>query len=165
SSRQRELGLEAGYLQQILQESSLDPDMLTLEITESLLLRDTEEAITWLSSFKTLGDNLSIDDFGTGYSSLSYLKRFPVDILKIDRSFVSDLPANTGDVKLVKTIVAMAESLNLGLIAEGVETKAQAEFLVQNGCSNLQGFYYARPMSAADMTAWLQRDMRSTGTT
>ncbi|MCG7979310.1 MAG: EAL domain-containing protein [Candidatus Thiodiazotropha endolucinida] len=165
SSRQRELGLEAGYLQQILQESNLDPDMLSLEITESLLLRDTEEAITWLSSFKTLGVNLSIDDFGTGYSSLSYLKRFPVDILKIDRSFVSDLPENTGDVKLVKTIVAMADSLNLGLIAEGVETKAQADFLVQNGCSNLQGYYYARPMSAADMSAWLQRDMRSTGTT
>ncbi|MES9969756.1 MAG: EAL domain-containing protein [Candidatus Thiodiazotropha sp.] len=164
SSRQRELGLEIDFLQQVLHDSKLDPDVLTMEITESLLLRDTEEAITWLSGFKALGVNLSVDDFGTGYSSLSYLKRFPVDLLKIDRSFVSDLPDDAEDASLVKTIVAMASSLNLGLIAEGVETEAQAEFLVQNGCTNLQGYYYARPMTASDMTAWLQRDIQITGT-
>jgi diguanylate cyclase (GGDEF)-like protein/PAS domain S-box-containing protein len=165
SSRQRELGLEAVYLSQVLQETSLQPGMLTMEITESLLLRDTEEAVTWLSSFKKLGVNLSVDDFGTGYSSLSYLKRFPVDILKIDRSFINDLPNDADDVSLVKTIVAMADSLNLGLIAEGVETREQAEFLVRNGCTNLQGYYYARPMSANAMTAWLQQDIQGTGTT
>jgi diguanylate cyclase (GGDEF)-like protein/PAS domain S-box-containing protein len=165
SSRQRELGLEAVYLSQVLQETGLVPEMLTMEITESLLLRDTEEAVTWLTSFKLLGVNLSVDDFGTGYSSLSYLKRFPVDILKIDRSFISGLPGDVDDVSLVKTIVAMANSLNLGLIAEGVETAEQAEFLVQIGCANLQGYYYSKPMSAKAITAWLQQDIRGTGTT
>jgi diguanylate cyclase (GGDEF)-like protein/PAS domain S-box-containing protein len=165
SSRQRELGLEVNFLERIMSELKIDPDMLTLEITESLLLRDTEEAVTWLSGFKALGINLSVDDFGTGYSSLSYLKRFPVDILKIDRSFVSDLPEDLEDVSLVKTIVAMADSLNLDLIAEGVETKAQADFLLQNGCNNLQGYYYARPMTAKDMSAWLRQDLQGTGTT
>jgi EAL domain-containing protein (putative c-di-GMP-specific phosphodiesterase class I) len=165
SSRQRELGMEVDYLKRVLEELNIEPEKLTLEITESLLLRDTEEAITWLSGFKALGVNLSVDDFGTGYSSLSYLKRFPVDSLKIDRSFVCDLPDDVDDASLVKTIVAMADSLNLGLIAEGVETKAQASFLLQNGCNNLQGYYYARPMVAKDMSAWLQRDLQGTGTT
>ncbi|MEW8506335.1 MAG: EAL domain-containing protein [Candidatus Thiodiazotropha sp.] len=164
SSRQRELGLEVDYVRQVLQEASISPWMLTMEITESLLMRDTEEALKWLTSFKSLGVNLSVDDFGTGYSSLSYLKRFPMDILKIDRSFISDLPNDIDDASLVKTIVAMAESLNLKLIAEGVETKEQAEFLVNNGCANLQGYYYAKPMSARAMTSWLQQDIRGTGT-
>jgi diguanylate cyclase (GGDEF)-like protein/PAS domain S-box-containing protein len=165
SSRQRELGLEVDYLQRVLSECNLEPEILTLEITESLLMRDTEEAITWLSGFKTLGINLSVDDFGTGYSSLSYLKRFPVDILKIDRTFVSGLPQDADDASLVKTIVAMADSLNLGLIAEGVETKAQTNFLLRNGCKNLQGYYYAKPMAAKDMSVWLRQDLRGTGTT
>jgi EAL domain-containing protein (putative c-di-GMP-specific phosphodiesterase class I) len=165
SSRQRELGLEVDYLRRVLRESNIKPEMLTLEITESLLLRDTEEAITWLSGFKKLGVNLSVDDFGTGYSSLSYLKRFPVDVLKIDRSFISELPEDVDDASLVKTIVAMADSLKLSLIAEGVETKDQADFLLKNGCRNLQGYYYARPMDAKDMSAWLQRDLQGTGTT
>lgn len=165
SSRQRELGLEADYLRQVLQDTGLSPETLTLEMTESLLMRDTDEAITWLTGFKALGVNLSVDDFGTGYSSLSYLKRFPVDILKIDRSFVNDLPADIDDASLVKTIVAMAESLNLSLVAEGVESKEQADFLVDIGCRNLQGFYYAKPMSAAAMTVWLNGDVQGTGTT
>ncbi|MET0070861.1 MAG: EAL domain-containing protein [Candidatus Thiodiazotropha sp.] len=165
SSRQRELGLEADYLMQVLQETSIRPEMLTLEITESLLMRDTDEALKWLSSFKSLGINLSVDDFGTGYSSLSYLKRFPMDILKIDRSFINDLPHDIDDASLVRTIVAMAESLNLRLIAEGVESREQAEFLLRNGCPNLQGYYYAKPMNAKAMTTWLQQDLQGTGTT
>lgn len=165
SSRQRELGLEASYLKQVLDDNRLSPGALNLEMTESLLMRDTDEAITWLSSFKALGVNLSVDDFGTGYSSLSYLKRFPVDVLKIDRSFVSDLPSNSDDASLVKTIVAMAGSLNLGLIAEGVETEEQADFLVGIGCYNLQGFYYAKPMTATNMTSWLSSGFQGTGTT
>ncbi|MCU7864789.1 MAG: EAL domain-containing protein, partial [Candidatus Thiodiazotropha sp. (ex Lucinoma borealis)] len=165
SSRQRELGLEASYLKQVLDDNRLSPSALNLEMTESLLMRDTDEAITWLSSFKALGVNLSVDDFGTGYSSLSYLKRFPVDVLKIDRSFVSDLPSNSDDASLVKTIVAMAGSLNLELIAEGVETEEQADFLVGIGCYNLQGFYYAKPMTAANMTSWLSSGFQGTGTT
>ncbi|MCM8855519.1 MAG: EAL domain-containing protein [Candidatus Thiodiazotropha sp.] len=165
SSRQRELGLEASYLKQVLDDNRLSPGALNLEMTEGLLMRDTDEAITWLSSFKALGVNLSVDDFGTGYSSLSYLKRFPVDVLKIDRSFVADLPSNSDDASLVKTIVAMAGSLNLGLIAEGVETEEQADFLVGIGCYNLQGFYYAKPMTAANMTSWLSSGFQGTGTT
>ncbi|WP_141694789.1 EAL domain-containing protein [Candidatus Thiodiazotropha endoloripes] len=165
SSRQRELGLEASFLLGVLAETDLSPDYITLEITESLLMRDTDEAMTWLSDFKALGVSLSVDDFGTGYSSLSYLKRFPVDTMKIDRSFVSDLPDDIEDVTLVRTIVAMAQSLNLSLIAEGVETLEQAEFLVDTGCDNLQGFYYAKPMSAKELTLWLSSDVLETGTT
>ncbi|MCG8082932.1 MAG: EAL domain-containing protein, partial [Candidatus Thiodiazotropha taylori] len=165
SSRQRELGLEASFLLGVLAETNLSTDYITLEITESLLMRDTDEAMTWLSDFKALGVSLSVDDFGTGYSSLSYLKRFPVDTMKIDRSFVSDLPDDIEDATLVRTIVAMAQSLNLSLIAEGVETREQAEFLVETGCDNLQGFYYAKPMSAKELTIWLSADVLETGTT
>jgi diguanylate cyclase (GGDEF)-like protein/PAS domain S-box-containing protein len=159
SSRQRELGLKADYLKQVLDETGISSDFLTLEMTESLLMRDTEDAMTWLSSFKALGVKLSVDDFGTGYSSLSYLKRFPVDVLKIDRSFVSGLPEDQEDATLVKTIVAMANSLNLGLVAEGVETVEQANFLLDVGCDNLQGFYYAKPMKADSLINWLKSEM------
>ncbi|MEJ2622370.1 MAG: EAL domain-containing protein [Candidatus Thiodiazotropha sp.] len=165
SSRQRELGLEASFLQDVMDETGVTSDFITLEITESLLMRDTEEAMTWLSDFKALGVSLSVDDFGTGYSSLSYLKRFPVDAMKIDRSFVSELPDDIEDVTLVRTIVAMAQSLNLSLIAEGVETREQADFLVDAGCKNLQGFYFAKPMSAKEFTGWLSADVLETGTT
>jgi diguanylate cyclase (GGDEF)-like protein/PAS domain S-box-containing protein len=165
SSRQRELGLEASFLQEVMDETDLTSNFITLEITESLLMRDTEEAMTWLSDFKALGVSLSVDDFGTGYSSLSYLKRFPVDAMKIDRSFVSELPDDIEDVTLVRTIVAMAQSLNLSLIAEGVETREQADFLVDAGCENLQGFYFAKPMSAKELTGWLSADVLETGTT
>jgi diguanylate cyclase (GGDEF)-like protein/PAS domain S-box-containing protein len=165
SSRQRELGLEASFLQDVMDETGLTSDFITLEITESLLMRDTEDAMSWLSDFKALGISLSVDDFGTGYSSLSYLKRFPVDAMKIDRSFVSELPDDIEDVTLVRTIVAMAQSLNLSLIAEGVETREQADFLVDAGCENLQGFYFAKPMSAKALTGWLSTDVLETGTT
>ncbi|MET0089444.1 MAG: EAL domain-containing protein [Candidatus Thiodiazotropha sp.] len=164
SSRQRELGLQADFLKQLLDETGLSADVLTLEMTESLLMRDTEEAMTWLTSFKDLGIKLSVDDFGTGYSSLSYLKRFPVDVLKIDRSFVCDLPDNLEDATLVNTIVAMADSLKMGVIAEGVETRQQVEFLLEAGCNELQGFYYAKPMKASSLTEWLNGDIRETGT-
>ncbi|MET0051971.1 MAG: EAL domain-containing protein [Candidatus Thiodiazotropha sp.] len=164
SSRQRELGLQADFLKQLLDETGLSADFLTLEMTESLLMRDTEEAMTWLTSFKDLGIKLSVDDFGTGYSSLSYLKRFPVDVLKIDRSFVSDLPDNLEDATLVNTIVAMADSLKMGVIAEGVETRQQVEFLLEAGCTELQGFYYAKPMKASSLTEWLNGDLKETGT-
>jgi diguanylate cyclase (GGDEF)-like protein/PAS domain S-box-containing protein len=165
SSRQRELGLEVNFLKQVLEETQISSDCLTLEITESLLMKDTDEAMTWLSGFKALGVKLSVDDFGTGYSSLSYLKRFPVDVLKIDRSFVSDLPDDLEDSTLVKAIVAMAESLNLSLVAEGVETKEQADFLMNVGCHNLQGFYYAKPMTAKSLSDLLEGDILGTGTT
>jgi diguanylate cyclase (GGDEF)-like protein/PAS domain S-box-containing protein len=162
SSRQRELGLETEFLRQVLEETGIDAQSVTLEITESLLMRDTEESVEWLTRFKALGVKLSVDDFGTGYSSLSYLKRFPVDVLKIDRSFVSDLPNDKDSVSLVKTIIAMARSLNLGLIAEGVENEAQMEFLTAEGCDLLQGYYYAKPMSVKQLEKWLDKDLKVT---
>jgi diguanylate cyclase (GGDEF)-like protein/PAS domain S-box-containing protein len=164
SSRQRELGLQGEFLKELLQETGLSSDYLTLEMTESLLMRDTEEAMTWLTSFKDLGIKLSVDDFGTGYSSLSYLKRFPMDVLKIDRSFVCDLPDNLEDATLVNTIVAMADSLKMRVIAEGVETRQQVEFLLKAGCNELQGFYFGKPMKAENLTAWLNAELRETGT-
>ncbi len=162
SSRQRELGLETDYLRQILDEVGLEAQYVTLEITESLLMRDTEESVEWLSRFKALGVKLSVDDFGTGYSSLSYLKRFPVDALKIDRSFVSDLPDDKESVSLVRTIIAMAQSLNLGLVAEGVENQAQMAFMTAEGCNLLQGYYYAKPMSVKALENWLEKDLKVT---
>jgi EAL domain-containing protein (putative c-di-GMP-specific phosphodiesterase class I) len=161
SSRQRELGLGVEFLREVLQETGLDPGFLTLEITESLLMRDTEDALDWLGGFKAIGIKLSVDDFGTGYSSLSYLKRFPVDIIKIDRSFVHDLPEDAESVSLVNTIIAMARTLKLGLVAEGVETREQVDFLVAAGCAALQGYYYAKPLSVAALTDWLERDLRA----
>ncbi|MCU7851721.1 MAG: EAL domain-containing protein [Candidatus Thiodiazotropha sp. (ex Monitilora ramsayi)] len=161
SSRQREMGFDANFVQEVLSKTGLSADSLTLEITESLLMRDTEETVDWLGSLKTLGVNLSVDDFGTGYSSLSYLKRFPVDVLKIDRSFVNDLPDDPESVSLVNTIIAMAKSLGLGLVAEGVETQEQVDFLRAAECDLLQGFHYGRPMTVAALTDWLDSDRRA----
>lgn len=162
SSRQRELGMESGFLKQVLDATGVSARSITLEITESLLMRDTDESVAWLTSLKELGVKLSVDDFGTGYSSLSYLKRFPVDVLKIDRSFVSDLPDDKESVSLVRTIIAMAHGLNLGLVAEGVETEAQVAFLATEGCNVLQGYYYAKPMSARQLEHWLGKDLEVT---
>jgi diguanylate cyclase (GGDEF)-like protein/PAS domain S-box-containing protein len=159
SSRQRELGLETDYLTQVLEEAGVNAQSVTLEITESLLMRDTEESVAWLSRFKDLGVMLSVDDFGTGYSSLSYLKRFPVDVIKIDRSFIKDLPDDKDSITLVRTIIAMAHSLELGLVAEGVESAAQRAFLTDEGCSMLQGYYYAKPMSVKELDNWLDQDL------
>jgi diguanylate cyclase (GGDEF)-like protein/PAS domain S-box-containing protein len=163
SSRQRKLGFDADFMQEILQESGLPAEAVTLEITESLLMRDTEETVGWLGEIKRLGVHLSVDDFGTGYSSLSYLKRFPVDALKIDRSFVNDLPADPESVSLVNTIIAMAKSLKLGLVAEGVENQQQVDFLLAAGCDLLQGFHFGRPMPAEALTRWLEGEIKETG--
>jgi diguanylate cyclase (GGDEF)-like protein len=162
SSRQRELGLESDFLKQVFEETGVNAKSVTLEITESLLMRDTNESVAWLSRFKALGVKLSVDDFGTGYSSLSYLKRFPVDVLKIDRSFVKDLPVDKESVSLVKTIIAMAHSLGLGLVAEGVENEAQVAFLADEGCNMLQGYYYGKPMSVKQLDEWLDKDLKAT---
>jgi EAL domain-containing protein (putative c-di-GMP-specific phosphodiesterase class I) len=103
-----------------------------------------------------------VDDFGTGYSSLSYLKRFPVDVLKIDRSFVSDLPHDSDSASLVRTIIGMAHSLNLGLVAEGVETEDQVAFLTAEGCHMLQGYHFAQPMPVAELNIFLEKDAKVT---
>ncbi|KAA0874131.1 sensor domain-containing protein [Nitrincola tapanii] len=155
SGRQRDLGLDAESLQQILHNTELPADQLVLEITEGMLLDDSDETIVWLRAFKDLGVHLAIDDFGTGYSSLSYLKRFPIDTLKIDREFIRDLTLDNEDALLVEAIISMAHSLKLRLIAEGVETAEQRCILYQLGCGYLQGFHFARPMPAIELQDWL----------
>jgi diguanylate cyclase (GGDEF)-like protein/PAS domain S-box-containing protein len=133
-----------------LKEADLAPDRIELELTESILIRDADEALRVLESLAQLGVNMAIDDFGTGYSSLSYLKRFPISKLKIDRSFVQHLPNDESDVAIVTAIVSLAHALKLKVIAEGVETAEQRSFLQTLGCNELQGFLYAPALTAAE---------------
>jgi diguanylate cyclase (GGDEF)-like protein/PAS domain S-box-containing protein len=141
---------------EIIEASGIDPTTLTLEITETVLMRDASQALSVLEALRSLGIGLSIDDFGTGYSSLSYLKRFPVDILKIDRSFVDGLGTDPDDLAIVQAIVALAGSMGMSTIAEGVETQTQLDTLKQLGCGSAQGFLLARPLPSAEMGALLQ---------
>jgi len=149
-----------------LADAGIEPHCLELEITESILMANTEETLGLFAELKNLGVKLSIDDFGTGFSSLSYLKRFRVDNLKIDHSFVRDIGSDPDDAAIVRAIVNLAQSLQLHVIAEGVETKAQLEYLAGCGCHEAQGFYFARPMPAADVpgrVAALERELASRG--
>lgn len=129
----------------VLERNGLDPLLLELEITESVLMHDTDRALRVLGELREIGIKISIDDFGTGYSSLNYLKRLPLDTLKIDQSFVRDLPDDSNDVAITQAIIAISSKLGLAVIAEGVETQAQYEFLRANGCNQVQGFYFSRP--------------------
>ncbi|OPG79275.1 Phytochrome-like protein cph2 [Pseudomonas ogarae] len=144
-----------------LKETGLDPTQLELEITESVLMQNVDTTIAILKAIKQLGIRLAIDDFGTGYSSLSYLQKFPVDVLKIDQSFVGDLSIDSNDAKLVSTIISLGKSLNLHIIAEGVETLEQLEFLKKHQCEEVQGYYFSKavePQAFADwMTEWEKR--------
>ncbi len=157
SSRQLGREFSPWIVSGMLKEYGVRGEWLTLEITEGLLMDDSPEVLKWLNGFKELGLGLSIDDFGTGFSSLSYLKRFPVDVLKIDRSFVHGLPNDVGDVSLVEAILAMGKSLNLKVVAEGVETKQQSQFLRKRGCDLLQGFYFGKPMRESELMAWMKK--------
>ncbi|MCX6053176.1 MAG: EAL domain-containing protein [Campylobacterales bacterium] len=145
---------------QTLQESmhflGFQPEWLELEVTESQVMNNPDASIKKLKQISDIGIELAIDDFGTGYSSLAYLKKFPLDKLKIDQSFVRDIPEDEDDVAITKAIIALAKSLNLKLIAEGVETQEQRDFLVENGCSSIQGYFYYRPMPAEEITKILQ---------
>ena len=131
-------------IQAITKEFDLPPGMLELEITESMLMESKESSVNKLEELKEAGFMLSVDDFGTGYSSMSYLKRFPIHALKIDRSFIQELPGNQDDAAITKAIVSMAHSLGLAIVAEGVETTEQMEFLRENGCTVSQGFFFGR---------------------
>ncbi|MEH7505274.1 EAL domain-containing protein [Neobacillus drentensis] len=135
---------------QIIKETAIDPMSLTIEITESMTM-DVETASTILHDLKSLGVNISIDDFGTGYSSLSYLKKFPIDYLKIDRSFISDIAKNKDDENIATTILLMAHNLGLSVIAEGVETNEQLGVLRQHRCKEAQGFLFSKPLPAKEM--------------
>jgi len=133
-----------------LRDADLDPRYLALEITESAIMKNPEKASTMLQQLKTMGIPISIDDFGTGYSSLSYLKRFPVDELKIDRSFIMNIATNTDDAAIASAIIAMAHSLKLKVVAEGVETDEQLAFLSSLGCDEAQGFLFSKPVPAQE---------------
>ena len=140
----------------ILDETGLDPGCLELELTESTVMDDVDQAIEILHALNAMGVYLSIDDFGTGYSSLSYLKRLPIDALKIDRSFVRDIGADSDDAAIVTAIIAMARSLKLKVIAEGVETREQFAFLRKCRCDAMQGYYFSRPVPPEEFAQLLQ---------
>jgi diguanylate cyclase (GGDEF)-like protein len=133
-------------LTRIIQASGLDPSSLELEITESVVMSHGECAVTILEKMKSIGVQISIDDFGTGYSSLAYLKRFPIDNVKVDRSFIRDIPSDSGDMKIAKAIIAMAHALRLKVVAEGVETAEQLKFLRAERCDAAQGYFLYRPL-------------------
>ncbi|MFC3032388.1 EAL domain-containing protein [Pseudoalteromonas fenneropenaei] len=144
-------------LSDILARTKLPPQYLHLELTESMLMGDVKATIAQLHQIKELGIALSIDDFGTGYSSLSYLKRFPVDMLKVDRSFVQDIPEDVNDMAITAAIIAMAQKLNLKIIAEGVETQEQVDFLQSNNCFIVQGYFYSPPLAEQDLVYFEER--------
>ena len=141
----------------VLEHTGLAPDRLEIELTESLFLSDVNLAVETLHGMKKLGVNLSIDDFGTGYSSLSYLSRFPIDVLKIDRSFVSDITRDASDAAIVASIITLAHNLKLGVIAEGVETLEQLEYLRRHHCDEMQGYYFSEALAAPDFEVLLRQ--------
>lgn len=140
-------GLTAS-IEAALRDNEVDGHLLEIELTESTAMQNPDEAIVVLSTLKGLGVRIAIDDFGTGHSSLSYLKRLPIDVLKIDRSFIIGLPSNDNDASITKAIITMAHSLGMEVVAEGVENEEQLRFLAENGCDQGQGFLFARPVSA-----------------
>ncbi len=140
----------------VLAETGFDPQYLEFEITESVLMESSSAVSEVLAELKAMGISISVDDFGTGYSSLSYLKRFPIDALKIDRSFVRDVPADHDDVAIVRAIIAMSHSLRMKVIAEGVETEEQKQFLRAEGCDEIQGFFSGRPVPPGEFARMLR---------
>ena len=151
----------AGRVAKVVEDAGIKPSRIELELTESVLMEDGQAAIRTLEELKSHGFGIAVDDFGTGYSSLSYLKRLPIDVLKIDQSFVRELGQEGDDAAIVGTIISMARSLDLKVVAEGVETEAQLAFLRAQACDELQGFLFSPPLPAADIAAWI--DARGTG--
>jgi EAL domain-containing protein (putative c-di-GMP-specific phosphodiesterase class I) len=144
-------------IRETLEQTGLPAETLEIEITETAMLKDIAETIPLLFSLKQAGVRLAIDDFGTGYSSMTYLKNFPIDTLKIDRSFVEEIVFNQKDAAIAKTIVQLADNLKLSTVAEGVETVEQAEMLKKMGCEEFQGFYFSRPKPPAEIEAMLAK--------
>jgi diguanylate cyclase (GGDEF)-like protein/PAS domain S-box-containing protein len=143
-------------LSDTMKKLQFDPAWLTLEITEGQIMKNPEDSIKRLKEINNLGIEIAIDDFGTGYSSLAYLKRLPVNKLKIDKAFVEGLPDDDEDIAISKAIIALAQILNLKLVAEGVETKEQQEFMAANGCNVIQGYYYSKPLDTHNMNKFLK---------
>jgi EAL domain-containing protein (putative c-di-GMP-specific phosphodiesterase class I) len=146
-------------VERLLGETGVDPNRIELELTETVVMRDVESTIVTLARLRTLGVHLSIDDFGTGYSSLAYLKRFPIDTLKIDRSFTRDASNGAADAAIVGTIVALGHNLGKRVVAEGVETRGQIDFLRSIACDELQGFYFSRPLPSGEFAAFYRNPM------
>jgi EAL domain-containing protein (putative c-di-GMP-specific phosphodiesterase class I) len=142
-------------IMRILRETGLDPRLLELEITESTVMHNPDRATEVMQQLKRIGVRVAIDDFGTGYSSLSYLKRFPISSVKIDRSFVLDLPDDKDDAAITQAVIAMAHSLRLRVVAEGVETAEQYRFLDESQCDEMQGHYFSPPVDALTMARLL----------
>jgi EAL domain-containing protein (putative c-di-GMP-specific phosphodiesterase class I) len=143
-------------IRRVLQETGLAPRYLELELTESLLLADADVTLSVIQELKAMGLTLAIDDFGTGYSSFSYLKQFRVSKLKIDRSFIRDVAVNADDAAITTAIISMAKSLNLKVIAEGVENEAQMRFLQAHHCDEIQGYYFSKPLTVDKVAAKLR---------
>ena len=130
---------------EVLQQTGMAPELLELEITESMIMHNVENAAERVAAMKNLGVRLAIDDFGTGYSSLSQLKRFPIDTLKVDRSFIKDIPGNSEDRAITEAIISLGKTLGVTVVAEGVETAMQHAFLRDHACDQMQGFYFSKP--------------------
>src|SRR6185503_15296033 len=143
-----------------LAESGLRASDLELEITESMVMDDPELAVSILRRLKELGIRVAIDDFGTGYSSLAYLKRFPIDSVKVDRSFVEDIPADLDSMAIAQAVIAMAHSLRLRVVAEGVESEAQLSFLCGEGCDEIQGHYFSDARAASEISGIVRSSLR-----
>jgi EAL domain-containing protein (putative c-di-GMP-specific phosphodiesterase class I) len=146
-------------LQEALLVSGMSPHALELEVTESVVISNPERALATLQAIRRVGVRLAIDDFGTGYSSLAQLKRLPVDALKIDRSFVRGLPGDTCDAAITEAIIVMCRTLQLTVVAEGVETDEQRAFLRGLGCTQMQGYQFSRPLPATQFAALLQQHL------
>ena len=144
-------------LLQTIQENNFDISWLELEVTEGQVMKNPEHSIKKLNRLNNMGISIAIDDFGTGYSSLSYLKKLPVNKLKIDRSFIEDIPDDEDDIAITKAIIAIAKSLHLSIIAEGVETQEQKEFMLANNCKKIQGYYYSQPLDRDNMQKLLEK--------
>ncbi|MEQ6341629.1 MAG: EAL domain-containing protein [Gammaproteobacteria bacterium] len=148
-------------VESLVQDYAINPKLLKLELTESMLLENIEETIATMNALKAIGVQFSLDDFGTGYSSIQYLKRLPLDQIKIDRSFVRDLAVDSSDKAIVSTIIAMAQSLNLEVIAEGVEIEEQRQFLLNSGCTHFQGFLFSKPVPIEQFEVLLKQQYLS----
>jgi len=148
-------------LHTVLDATDLPPRLLELELTEGAIMERGKSAVTALQALKDLGLRLAIDDFGTGYSSLDYLRRFPIDTLKIDQSFMRDIPRDTGAMEIAVTIIAMAHNLRMQVLAEGVETPEQLAFLQRNGCNTYQGFLSSRPVTAESFATLLRANLNT----
>ena len=149
------------YMERLLKTTQVDPNCITLELTESAVMSDGEHAIQMLDAIKKLGFTLSIDDFGTGYSSLAYLARFPVDELKIDRGFISEIDTLPKQITIIENVINLGKNLNMDIVAEGVETRQQAMLLSSLNCDSIQGFHFYKPQPKQEIEALLVQNKRA----